>query len=40
LNTYGHLFAEYEGAGRIDAEAEIGAARGALMFPQSSLLAG
>ncbi len=27
LSTYGHLFAEYEHAERIDAEAEIGAAR-------------
>lgn len=29
LNTYGHLFAEYEDAERIDAEAEIDAARAA-----------
>lgn len=29
LTTYGHLFAEYEDADRIDAEAEIAAARGA-----------
>ncbi len=32
LSTYGHLFAEYEHADRIDAEAEIALARGALGF--------
>jgi len=30
LSTYGHLFAEYEHADRIDAEAEIAQARAAL----------
>lgn len=30
LSTYGHLFAEYEDAERIDAEQEIVTARGAL----------
>ncbi|HEU4704072.1 MAG TPA: tyrosine-type recombinase/integrase [Conexibacter sp.] len=32
LSTYGHLFAEYEHADRIDAEAEIARARGGLGF--------
>ncbi|MGH2913530.1 MAG: tyrosine-type recombinase/integrase [Solirubrobacteraceae bacterium] len=37
LSTYGHLFAEYEDAERIDAEAEIAAARAAGRTPVATL---